>query len=203
MILKEPSDQDLIELIIEDQDYLGIVYKKCKDSCIRFMRNYSKGSNITSNDLEDIYQDTILIFYEKIVAGSFVLTASIQTYMNSVCRFQLLNRFKLIGLTVNDVDKYMFDNSDPKMKFDGNINDVLEPIEHENEGLFKALERALDAIKNSGGQCYELLTMFWHQRKSINELTAHFGYTNDGNTKHQKSRCQKRLKTMAYNYLNE
>ena len=56
-------------------------------------------------------------------------------------------------------------------------------------------------MKDAGGHCYELLTLFWYHKKSMNDLTQHFGYTSADNTKNQKARCQKRLEKIAYNEL--
>ena len=56
-------------------------------------------------------------------------------------------------------------------------------------------------MKDAGGHCYELLTLFWYHKKSMNDLTAEFGYTNEVNTRNQKSKCQKRLEKIAFNEL--
>ena len=82
------------------------------------------------------------------------------------------------------------------------ITDVLDEIHGSKEPLFIALEKALEHIRVAGGNCYELLTLFWHQRKRMNEIAEIMGYTNGANTKHQKSRCQERLRVLAYNELN-
>jgi hypothetical protein len=58
-------------------------------------------------------------------------------------------------------------------------------------------------MKAAGGHCYELLTLFWYHKKSMNELTTEFGYTNEVNTRNQKAKCQKRLEKIAYNELNQ
>ena len=193
------SDQELIEKIKDDQIYLGHVYKSCKDYCIRFMSYNSKGSNIRKEELNDIFHDAILIFYEKITNGKFVLTSSIQIYLNSVCRFQLLNLLKSNNITIKKSD-IIFDIS-PNMTFDDSINDTLEPIEDEKERKFKAMEKALSAIKEGGGLCYEILTLFWYQKKSNKEIAETFGYKNANTAKQQKSKCQKRLRTLSLKYL--
>jgi RNA polymerase sigma factor (sigma-70 family) len=194
------SDQELIELIKENQDYLGIVYKNCKQYCIGFMRKIS--TDIDEDDLNDIFQDAILILYEKIVAGNFELTSSIQTYLNSVCRYQLLNKFKSDKKTIHHEEESSFDKMNINMQFDITINDILEPIENETEKQFTAIEKALISMKEAGGRCYEILTLFWYQKKSMVYISEYLGYTNAANAKNQKSRCQKRLEKLAYNYLN-
>jgi len=201
MSLSNISDLELIELIKEDHDNLGVIYKRNKEYCISFMRRMT--SSISTDELNDVFQDAMLILYEKIVNEDFKLTSSIQTYLNSVCRFQLLNKFRSDKKFVFQEDDTMIDKMDKNMQYDTGINDLLESLEDEKETQYKALEEALKALKEAGGNCYELLTLFWYHKKSLKDLTIFFGYSSSDNTKNQKARCQKRLKKLAFNIINE
>jgi DNA-directed RNA polymerase specialized sigma24 family protein len=196
------TDQELVILIQQNQDYLGEVYKRCKSYCIQFMRKITNGSK-SDYELDDVFHDSILVLYEKIVAGNFELTASLQTYLNSVCHFQLLNKMGKEKLN-SDYNEHIGkdDDEDDPMCYKSNITDSLDEIEDPKESQFIAIERALIVMKEAGGHCYELLTLFWYHKKSMLELTQHFGYSNSDNTKNQKGRCQKRLEKMAFNELN-
>jgi hypothetical protein len=195
------TDLELIQLIQENQDYLGVVYKRCKSYCIQFMRKMTNGSK-SDYELDDVFHDSILVLYEKIVSGNFELTASLQTYLNSVCRFQLLNKLgkdKKYSYYDEPIGK---DDEDNPISYNSTITDTLDEIEDPKDFQFAAIESALEIMKEAGGHCYELLTLFWYHKKSMNELTAIFGYNNSDNTKNQKGRCQKRLEKMAFNELN-
>jgi RNA polymerase sigma factor (sigma-70 family) len=193
------NDQELLTKIKENFDYLGFVFKRCKKNCINFMKSMTQGSK-TDYNFEDIYQDANIVLYEKIVKGNFVLTASFQTYLNSVCRNQLLKAISNNKSNILYQDN--INDSDNSMNYEDSITDVLDEIHGSKEPLFIALEKALEHIRVAGGNCYELLTLFWHQRKRMNEIAEIMGYTNGANTKHQKSRCQERLRVLAYNELN-
>ena len=194
------TDKELVIIIQQNQDYLGEVYKRCKQYSISFMRNMTNGSK-SDYELDDVFHDAILVLYEKIIKGDFELTASLQTYLNSVCRFQLLNRIKIDKENTTYDDDSSKDNDSP-MSYKPSITDTLDEIEDPKESQFTAIERALIVMKEAGGHCYELLTLFWYHKKSMNDLTAIFGYTNEVNTRNQKSKCQKRLEKMAFNELN-
>lgn len=196
------TDQELIIKIKENTDALGIVYRKCKSNCLGFMRKMTSG-NISDYELEDVFQDANLILYEKIVKGDFVLTASLQTYLNSVCRFQLLNRLKSSKLTTVYEENTDHDDEDGNlMSYDVNITDTLDEIEDVKEAQFTAIERALEIMKTAGGKCYELLTQFWYHKKSMKELAEIFDYSNDKTAKKQKSQCQDKLRVLTFNELN-
>lgn len=190
------TDQEIIVKIKEDSEHLGVVYKKCKSNTIRFLQKITSGS-IKDYELDDVFHDGVIILYEKIISGNFVLTSALQTYLNSVCRFQLLNTLGKTKLTT-DFDGY----TEKSMEYDNTITDSLKVIEDSNERQFKAMEAALEAIKIAGGHCYELLTLFWYHKKSMKDIAEIMNYTNASNAKHKKSRCQKRLKVIAFNKLN-
>lgn len=196
------TDQELILKIKEDSEALGLVYKKCKSSSLQFLRkiNYQSNDRI---DIEDIFQDAIIILYEKIRSNDFVLTSSLQTYLNSVCRFQLLNKIeKNNAVEFYDNNENDDVESEDSMGFNPLITDSLEEFEDSTEQQYNAIEKALERMKVAGGHCYELLTLFWYHKKNMNELTEIFGYTNADNTKSQKARCQKRLKNMTFDLMN-
>ena len=196
------NDQELLVKIKQNSDYLGIVYKRCKANCLGFMRKMTSGK-ISDYELEDVFQDANIILYEKIVKGDFVLTASFQTYLNSVCRFQLLNTLEKSKLTTDYEDNSEDDDDENPNGYHSSITDSLDAVDHSNEPQFLAIETALVKMKDAGGHCYELLTLFWYHKKSMNELTTEFGYNNSDTTKTQKARCQKRLEKIAYNELNQ
>ena len=196
------NDQELLVKIKQNSDYLGIVYKRCKANCLGFMRKMTNGK-ISDYELEDVFQDANIILYEKIVKGDFVLTATFQTYLNSVCRFQLLNTLEKSKLTTDYEDNSDDDDDENPNGYHSSITDSLDAVDHSNEPQFLAIETALVKMKDAGGHCYELLTLFWYHKKSMNELTTEFGYNNSDTTKNQKARCQKRLEKIAYNELNQ
>jgi RNA polymerase sigma factor (sigma-70 family) len=198
------SDQELIEKIKTNTDYLGVVYNKCKKNCISFMRK-STGGKINDYELEDIFQDSSIILYEKIVKGDFQLTSTFQTYLNSVCKFQLLNKVgknNLITDFQENRNNEGDDENEDSMEFSPFINDSFEIEEDIKETKLTAIEKALEKLEQGGGHCYELLTLFWYHKKSMADLTELFGYTNSDNTKSQKAKCQKRLEKLAFNELN-
>lgn len=196
------SDQDLLIKIKENSEALGVVYKQCKSNSVRFMQKMTSGS-INDYELDDVFHDAMIVLYEKIVGGNFELTCALQTYVNSVCRFQLLNKIGKSKLSTDFEENTDPDDDENPMSYKSTITDALDEIEEPKEAQFTAIERALELMKSDGGKCYELLTQFWYHKKSMNELTEIFGYTNADNTKSQKAKCQKRLEKIAYNELHQ
>lgn len=196
------TDAELVKLIHQNQDYLGEVYKRCKSYSIQFMRKMTNGSK-SDYELDDVFHDSMLVLYEKIIKGNFELTASLQTYLNSVCRFQLLNKLGKEKLYSDyDDDGGKDDDDENPMGYKSSITDSLDEIEDPKESQFTAIERALLTMKEAGGHCYELLTLYWYHKKSHIEIAQIMNYSNDKTSKKQKSGCQEKLRKMAFNELN-
>lgn len=199
--MEDLNDKELVARIQQNPDCLGVVYKQCKNYCMKFMRNMTS-NKMTSYELEDVFHDAVIVLYENIIKGDFVLTASLQTYLNSVCRFQLLTKLGKDKIMSDFQENSETEDDKSPMAYKSIITDSLEEIGDSKETHFNAIESALLKMKAAGGHCYELLTLFWYHKKSMNELTSVFGYSNADNTKNQKAKCQKRLEKMAFNELN-
>jgi RNA polymerase sigma factor (sigma-70 family) len=181
------EDRILIEQLKTDIKYLDIIYTKHKSYCLNFMRKYHADSEV----IKDIYQDSVIVLYEKVRSKSFVLTSSIQTYLNSICYNQVITHFKKDSK-----------NSQISEEINPNTNDWFDEVEDgENEKEFTSLEKALVKLKEAGGNCYEILQRFFFQKQSNLEIAEAMNYSNADNVKNQKSRCQKRLKELTFSYF--
>lgn len=183
------SDEELLELLKKSSENLSVLYLKHKDYCLNFMRKMNSDMDL----LQDIYHDAVITLYEKIISGNFTLTSSIQTYLNSICRNQLLNRSKKINLHVVHNEDY-----------DENIKDWLEDqLEGIEENKLEATVKALEKIKDFGGKCYEILKRFYYDNHSMEKIAKDLDYTNADNVKNQKARCFKKLNQEALEIFNK
>lgn len=198
--LLQLPDEELIALIKKEPDYISVVYKKTKDYCLRFLYKKSAGSGVKEDELEEIFHKAVITLYEKIINENFQLTnnASIQTYLNSVCRYQLLDKFKKVnkGSSLEDAEPNL-----KELQVDPAIEDELRQLKIQDEKQYTALLGALEKMESAGGLCYEILTLFWYHGKSMAEIAGQLGYANAETTKQQKARCQKRLRQMAHREL--
>ena len=195
------SDEVILTHLRDNVDYLETIYTKHKTYCINFMRkmiNYEDKDDL----LEDIYQDAVIVLYEKVLEGKFELTSTIQTYLNSVCRNQILRRNNL-SKKETPIDYYLSDseNESGSYKYNEIITDWLSTENDINNERVKAIVRSLELMKEAKGNCYEILTSFYYHKKSMQQIAEYFGYTNADNAKNQKARCQEKLKTLTYNTL--
>ena len=183
-----PTDLEVINLLKDSSSNLDILYEKHKDYCMKFM----KGINHNVELNQDIFHDALIVLNEKIKKDNFVLNCSIQTYLNSICRNQILVRFKKDSK-----------HSEYSEDYDERIDDWYENLETENNEKLSASVTAFEKLKNLGGKCHEILRRFFYENHSMEKIAYELGYTNADNVKNQKSRCQKKLKELAFDLIKK
>ncbi|MBL0067774.1 MAG: sigma-70 family RNA polymerase sigma factor [Chitinophagaceae bacterium] len=142
-------------------------------------------NNGSSDDAKDIFQETIIVLYEKVRSGTFELHCQIKTFVYSVSRRLWLKRLQ-------QQNRY----SSPGDSME-NVVAVDEDIEaHEQRNTeFEMMEKA---ISNLGEPCKSLLEAYYLQKLNMQVIAANFGYTNADNAKNQKYKCLMRLKKIFF-----
>ena len=112
------TDAELIELFKTSNDALDIIYRRHKEYCLNFMRAMYNDYDA----VRDIYQDAVIVLYENLNKTDFKLSCSIQTYLNSICRNQILVRLK-------HTSKYEIKDSEANNDYIENISDWFETVD--------------------------------------------------------------------------
>ena len=142
-------------------------------------------NNGTYDDARDIFQETMIVLYEKASSGSFELNCKLKTYMYSVSRRLWLKRLQQMQRFQPDIN---------------GLQDII-PVEEEldlhdqKNAAFTMMDKALQGL---GEPCKSLLESYYIQKKSMVEIAGNFGYTNAENAKNQKYKCLVRLKKLFF-----
>lgn len=139
----------------------------------------------TEDEAKDIFQEAVIVLYDKIKGGDFELTSQLKTYIYSVCRRLWLKQLGSKSRVFYDVAAY---------------EDVIaveeDLIRHEEKDIqLTMMEKALDAL---GEPCRTIIHDFYITNLSMKEICGKFGYTNADNAKNQKYKCLQRLKKLFF-----
>lgn len=177
-----PTDnEEILGILNNSPDTLKRIYKVHFPMVLQMVL----GNNGNEADAKDVYQESIIILYNKIKTGDFELTSKLKTYIYSVCR-----RIWLKKLSQKS-------NKESELK---EIHDFL-PVEndveqHELRDLqFSKMEESMLML---GEPCRTIIQDFYMQNKSMQEICDKFGYTNPDNAKTQKYKCLQRLKKLFF-----
>ncbi|CAN5811660.1 hypothetical protein BH24BAC1_BH24BAC1_19780 [soil metagenome] len=175
------SDEALVAGIKRnDEAALSYLYTLHFPMILHFMLNNSG----TEEEAKDIYQEAVIIFYEKIKAGSMVLNCQIKTYLYSVCRRLWLKKLTEKSRVGKPRDEEFF------------VELAAEEAEDdEKEMRFGIMGESLALL---GEPCRSLLEDFYLHERSMQQISERFGYTNPDNAKNQKYKCLMRLKKLFF-----
>jgi RNA polymerase sigma factor (sigma-70 family) len=141
------SKEDIIKGIRERRstvlEFLYLEYYPMIKSLI--LRN-----NGTETEAQDIFQDTIIIIYEKTKSSKLVITSSFKTYFYAICKKLWLQRLPNLRRTV------------PTNHSDEEWSDILgweEFLESEEEKLFYHHFRQLDK------ECQKILLNYFNKKR--------------------------------------
>lgn len=181
MKIDTTDEQLLAGLARNEKKAIEALYKDNFGMVQAFILN----NNGSSDDARDIFQEAMIVLYEKATSGSFELTAQIKTYIYSVSRrlwLKRLQQMQRFGAPVESLAETV------------QVEEELEVHEKRNEA-FITMEKALAHL---GEPCKSLLEAYYLQKKNMLEISTQFGYTNADNAKNQKYKCLTRLKKMFF-----
>ena len=164
-----------------DKAAIEAVYKENYSLIQQFVIN----NNGNEDDARDIFQEAMMVLYEKARLPEFELTCQIRTYLYSVCRrlwLKKLQHSRRIETRVENFDRIV------------QVEDDIE--EHDKLNLqYLTMRTAMGKIWEP---CKSLIEAFYVHKKNMLEIAGFFGYTNADNAKNQKYKCLVRLKKLFF-----
>lgn len=172
-LLKAIGENDKAAIESVYKDHYGL---------IQHLVLYNNGSE---DDARDVFQEAMMVLYEKAKSPEFELTCQIKTYLYSVSRRLWLKKLQHARKLETQIEN--FDQIVP-------VEDDLD--EHEKLTNQYLIMRA--AMGKIGEPCKSLIEAFYVHQKNMNEIAGFFGYTNADNAKNQKYKCLVRLKKLFF-----
>ncbi|MFN0083042.1 MAG: RNA polymerase sigma factor [Ferruginibacter sp.] len=138
----------------------------------------------SKDDAADLFQETVIVLYEKVKTGNFELQCLLKTFLYSVARRLWLKKLQQQRFS------YQVDGLEE-------VISVEDEIEHhlKIQNDFSIMESAMSKV---GEPCKSLLQAYYLQKKHMNVIAQEFGYTNADNAKTQKYKCLVRLKKLFF-----
>jgi RNA polymerase sigma factor (sigma-70 family) len=180
----DTTEQQLLEgLALNNKKAIETIYKQHYNMVQALILNNSG----YPDDARDIFQEAMIVLYEKVKSGSFELNCQLKTYLYSVCRRLWLKRLGQMQRSFSEVENLQ--DTVP-------VEEELDRHEQRNRD-FQVMEQSLNSL---GEPCRSLLKAYYLEMKSMVEIACEFGYTNADNAKNQKYKCLMRLKKIFSQY---
>jgi DNA-directed RNA polymerase specialized sigma24 family protein len=127
-------------------------------------------------DAKDIFQDALVIFYEKSVNGELRVTLSNEAYLVGIVKHLWIRKFKS-GLRLISLDHFE--------------REIILPEDAITTSFNNRLLRLLEV---SGKKCLELLKSIYYDNQSMDEVSRTFGFSGAHSASAQKYKCLEKMK---------
>jgi RNA polymerase sigma factor (sigma-70 family) len=151
-----------------DEKALDYLYRKHYKMMVKLVINNS-GSE---DEAKDIYQEALIVFWQKVTSGNLVLTSKISTYLYSIC----------LNLWRKELDR--------KSRLQSGEKDEIVFIDDDKAERIKIVNDCINAL---GENCRKILTYYYFDGLSMNDIADKLGYANPDTAKTKKYKCKRRL----------
>lgn len=181
---QENNERALLEgLVANDKKIIETIYR----DNFNMIQSLIINNNGSADDAKDVFQEAMIVLYEKARSGAFELNCQIKTYLYSVSRRLWLKRLQQLNRYSPTVEN--LEDTVP-------VEDEIDEHEKRNSE-FEMMEKAISSL---GEPCKSLLEAYYLQKQNMQVIAANFGYTNADNAKNQKYKCLMRLKKIFFTH---
>ena len=177
------TDARILDLIRKgDEEALVILYNANRRAVASYVRNNSG----TSDDADDMLQEALIVFWEKVRSGRFQYDAKLSTFVMAVAKNLWLRRLARQRR-----------ESPATIEFERTANTDPSPLDSLIESDQARLVR--NALDRLGDPCRKLLLLFYWDECSLEEIASAMGFANADTVKSKKYQCKKALERYLTN----
>ncbi|MFZ4621414.1 MAG: RNA polymerase sigma factor [Bacteroidota bacterium] len=171
------DDAKIIHLMQQgDEEALVLIYRQNRKAILSFVTRNS-GSE---DDAEDVLQDSVIILWERVRSGRFEQNAKLSTFLFAVAK-NVWSRKRMRKLR------------EPASEFDNDQFDSYERSALDEMIDSERSEQIAGAMEQLGEPCRTLLTLYYWDEHSQEEIATEMGFANAATVKSKKYTCKKML----------
>lgn len=147
-LFKNISDQTIIEGVRQqDEKILNWLY----DNYLQFVRKFVLNNSGSSDDVSDVFQDSIIILYNQIMENNLDLTTDLKGYFYGIARnvwnAQLRKKQRTTGLEIDVIEEEDVDETSQEI-LEGVVNRAFVKLPKDQQKVLKMF---------SEGNSYEMI----------------------------------------------
>lgn len=165
-----------------DQAALANIYQEYRSEFIYWL---AKKYHCELDVAKDIYQITVVVFYNNVISGKLVtLSSSLKSYLFAIGKNKYQEHLRQQGKVNYHSDDLLFEN----LKQQDN-NEEFEA----QERIYEQMEAALAKM---GKPCKPLLEAVYYFKMTMTQVYKQYDYKNEDSAKNAKYKCLQRLKKL-------
>jgi RNA polymerase sigma factor (sigma-70 family) len=124
------------------------------------------------DDAKDVFQDALVIYYEKAIAGNLV-AADGKAYLLGIAKHMWFKKFNEQSNTLP-------------------LNDAWDQADDAEQHISN--NKVLQFLETAGKRCMELLSAFYYHKLPMKDVAEQFGYAGERSVTVQKYKCLEKVK---------
>ena len=129
----------------------------------------------TEDEAKDVYQDALIVFWQKVKNDQLVLTSKISTYIYSICQ----------NLWRKELDR--------KKRLSNEESDGSQIMDFDKKERIEIINKSVQQL---GDTCRKVLSYYYFDNMSMTEIAEKLGFANADTAKTKKYKCKKELDNM-------
>ncbi len=163
------EDKEILDRIKRgDESALDWLYRKHFKMMLKMVVKNSG----TEDEARDVFQDALIVFWEKVMADKLVLTSKISTFLYSIC----------LNLWRKELDR--------KGRLTGELIERADSFDPDKKERIAIITRCIEALNDS---CKQILMYYYFDRLSMAEIAEKMGFANADTAKTKKYKCKQEL----------
>ena len=177
------TDNEIIEKIkSDDQSGMTYLYKKNKKMVMSLVTRNS----CSKDDAEDILQESMLIFWQKIKEDNLVMYSRISTYLYAIA-------LNLLRKELKSKSRYSSEELDSEL--------IIEKDNSDEREIVTAIQTSINCLSDS---CERVIRYYYIDGMNMNEIAQEMNFANSDVSKTKKLKCLISLKEIVKrNYKKE
>lgn len=136
------------------------------------MVNHVIKNSGSEEEAKDIYQETLVVFWQKAASGNLQLTSKISTYLFSICQ----------NLWRKELDR--------KSRLSSEEKDLPIEVDYERQEKINVVNKCIEEL---GETCRKILTLYYFEEMSMSDIAEQLGFANADTAKTKKYKCKQEL----------
>ncbi|MBW8051205.1 MAG: sigma-70 family RNA polymerase sigma factor [Cytophagales bacterium] len=162
-----------------NESALEYLYKKYYRMMVKMIIRNSG----TEDEAKDIYQEALIVFWQNVTKGKFVLTSKISTYLYSICQNLWRKELERKSRFSNEeIDIYT-----KKFGVELKSSKILDIDRKEKTAIIN------QCIQQLSETCRKILTYYYFEQLSMKKIAEMMGFANADTAKTKKYKCKKHL----------
>jgi RNA polymerase sigma factor (sigma-70 family) len=163
------NDLEIVELIKKgDERALDYLYRKH----YRMMARLITRNSGSEDDAKDVFQDALIILWEKVRLGKFELSSKLSRFIYSVCQ----------NLWHKELNR--------KQRHTSQEFDVAEAPDHDRQERIAIVDKCLQQLRPD---CRQILMYYYFDQLPMTEIAAKMDFANADSAKTKKYKCKQEL----------